>query len=303
MKKVVFVLAMAAVSASVSAVELGIYKDKDTKVTLFGEVRTRYAKVTQSVSGDHKLRFSMDCSRLGVQGTHKLSDTANALGYIRLRYKDDETSSSSNKFNVDKSWMGISTGFGTFKVGRIASIQDEDMSFYDVTSEFGGGISPHGPVAGTGLQDGVLEYSWNNDNFRIRAQYFPAATRLPTTDDLSAGGTRARFHYFAAATQGPPQSDLSVSFDHGFAVGGSWTADFGLGLHFAYTAAYVDDLMFGTDLAAGSAMDKRTISLGASYTLGGLSLAATTSDLKSEAKPLANAQKLETRGVDLGSKC
>ena len=268
MKKVVLALAVTAVSAQAVANDLGIYKDDLTEVSLFGEIRARFSKTikAEDPDTDRDARFSMGSSRIGLQGTHKLNDNVTALGYIRLRYDDNELSSKDNDFDVDKSWMGAATNFGTFKVGRIGSVQDDDMTFFDVTSEFGGAISPHDAAAGTGVQDGVLDYTWNNDNVSVHAQYFGAATQVDIPDSNN------------------PSDTMSANLDHGFAVGGSWTSDSGLGLHLAYTLAHVDEATrpSSSPLASFDPYDKKTTSVGISYTRDALFLAAVTSNITTE---------------------
>ena len=243
MKKLALAVAAAAISSQAMAVE--IYSNDTDSLEVYGEIRARFQDKSSQSS-----EFDGSNTRIGIKGQYGLGNDMYAVGNVRM-YGDYNSNAD---VSFDRGYVGVGHNeFGEVRFGKMPSVHD-DLFGYDISWVNGGAAMMGNDQFSTDVVSSAAQYEWNSDSLRVMAQ-------IQGRTDTS---TAAEFKIDPEA-----ENDRSSRVDEGYALGATWSSDFGLSLTGAYTAVELVEL--GEALRS---MDVDTFGLEANYAMGNMSFAA-----------------------------
>ncbi|MCL6269461.1 porin [Sansalvadorimonas sp. 2012CJ34-2] len=258
MKKLVLAAAIAAVASNAMALE--VYNADGATVNVFGEIRTRLQSIEDDNTGS---KFDMGGSKLGVEAKYAMNDDLTAGGYLRYGF---DLNDGDNNVKVSKGYVYLSSNkMGTVTVGKQGSVYDSFIGGYDASTLYGGAAKMASNAAGTDSIESGITYKWSNDSFTVMAQHSLAAEDANT--------------FKPAETQPVKAAMASEQLNKTFALGGSWSSDFGLTLGGAYTLADHDKL---TGFATSKNVEIKTVGFEAGYSINAVTLGATMTQIDTE---------------------
>ncbi len=161
MKKSLLALAVSAAAFTGAASAAEILKTDDASVNFYGQLRT---ELKWNDVEDKNPELSSGSSRMGVDGSYKISDDLSVIGLAEVSVDED-----SDMYVRQHIFGFASDTFGTIKFGKQFTISD-DIYGADYSYFYGGSALRYWTISDA-VNDAMIKYAYEADSFWVQADY------------------------------------------------------------------------------------------------------------------------------------
>ena len=217
MKRSLFLAALSTLAAGSALAQ--------SNVTIYGRLNETVER--QKVGDTSTTVLNDNASRLGFKGTEDLGGGLKANFLIEHRFNAD-TGTTNGAFWSGDSWVGLSSGFGDLRLGRMIS------AAYFATADY---ISYHNHDTGTSA-DALYSLGFQNWVTNNKISY--------TTPSLAGATVELQYSLRESTTTGNNSTDLAVNYGIGNLALGAGFTKLGDNKQFAVRGQYtMGDFTFG----------------------------------------------------------